>query len=134
MAVLIVEQTAQNQSEGRAQGQAREQPPMHDELVHYLEQHPAYYAIMKSNICILLLGSLSSKAKNALMLKREFPRMEQQDLAELIGMLEEIGVISHLDTGSNRFYYTNKQGKAFLAVYRVTKERYLGKEGGEDLF
>ena len=99
-----------------------------DELVRFLEQHPEYYSIMKSGLCIKLLQSLAVKAKNTMQLRRDFPRMEPKDLEIIISMLLEVRVVSQLDVGSNRFYYTNKEGKAFLAVYRKTREKFLGKE------
>ena len=99
-----------------------------DELVRFLEQRPEYYSIMKSGLCIRILQSLALKAKNTMQMRSDFPKMEAEDLETLIGMLLEVGVISHLDVGSNRVYYTNKEGKAFLAVYRKTREKFLGKE------
>jgi len=102
-----------------------------DELVRFLEQHPAYYSVMKSGLCVKILQSLARGARNIMQLKRDFPKMEAEDLEALIGMLVEVGVVSHLDVGSNRVYYTNKEGKAFLVVYSKTREKFLGKEQEE---
>ncbi len=108
---------------------AQQAPPDQDELVRFLEQHPAYYAIMKSALFIQLLKSLAEKAKNILMLKTDFPGMEQDDLIEMLGLLRDLGVVSALDAGSSRFYYTNEKGRQFLAIYHKTKEKFLGKQG-----
>ncbi|MCX6801517.1 MAG: hypothetical protein NT067_00230 [Candidatus Diapherotrites archaeon] len=105
-----------------------QQPP--DEFVRFLEQNPAYYTIMKSNLCILVVQSLAEKAKSLMMLKAEFPRMEQEDIFELAESLVAVGVVSFFDAGSNRFYYTNEKGKFFLAIYRQAKEKFVGPETG----
>lgn len=120
MAILLTEQVGAGQDPGEQQ----------DELVRFLEQNPAYYTVMKSGLCIRILESLSQKAKNLLMLRQGFPRMEQQDIMVLLETLADVGVVSHLDAGSNRFFYTNEKGKRFLEIYRKTREKFLGKEEG----
>lgn len=117
MAILLAEQS---------NAPSKEQ----DELVRFLEQNPEYYSIMKSNLFIKILKSLSTKAKNILMLKRDFPRMERGDLLLLMETLAKVKAIANLDTNSGRFYYASEKGKRFLAVYREAKEKFLGKEEG----
>ncbi|MFH1234769.1 MAG: hypothetical protein V1493_04115 [Candidatus Diapherotrites archaeon] len=114
MTVLVAEQ-------GGAQ-----QPP--DEFVRFLEQNPAYYTIMKSNLCIMVVQSLAEKAKTLTMLKIEFPRMEQEDLMELVESLVTVGVVSVFEAGSSRFYYTNDRGKIFLSIYKAAKEKFVGAD------
>lgn len=103
-----------------------QQPP--DDFVRFLEQNPAYYTIMKSNLCIMVVQSLAEKAKTLMMLRVEFPRMEQEDLLELVESLVTVGVVSVFDAGSNKFYYANDRGKIFLSIYRKAKERFVGAE------
>ncbi|GEM_PF-2226025 len=115
MAILVMEQV--NQSEGKP-----------DAMVGFLEQHPAYYAIMKSALFVRILKSLAEKAKNMLVLRRAFPSIEQEDLMTILEMFIDLGVVSYIDAGSNRFYYANDKGKEFLEIYNATRERFLGKE------
>lgn len=114
MAILVTEQSPNSTQQ--------------DDLIRFLELHPVYYTIMKSSLCIRILESLAQKAKNILMLKRDFPKIEQQDIVLLLESLIEAGVVSFFDAGTQRFYYTNKNGRQFLEIYKRTKERFLGKE------
>jgi len=98
-----------------------------DPMVQYLEVHPEYYAIMKSSLFIRILESISHKAKNTTMVKQSFPAIEVQDMLEMLIMLEEIGVVSHLDAASVRFYYTNNKGKEFLTIYGQSKQQFIGQ-------
>ena len=108
-----------------SQNSGERTPP--DPMVRYLEVHPEYYAIMKSSLFIQVLKSISQKAKNTMMVKQSFPAIEAQDMLEMLIMLEEIGVVSHLDASSVRFYYTNNKGKEFLAKYRLSKQQFIGQ-------
>lgn len=134
MAILITEQVKPSEQEVKPSEQEvmPAEPGPHDEkqdaMVGFLEQHPAYYTIMKSALFIRILRSLSGKAKNMLMLKQSFPSIEQEDLMTIIEMFIDLGVVSYIDAGSNRFYYANSKGKEFLSVYDATRERFLGKE------
>ncbi len=121
MAILVMEQVSPAE-QGKIHAEKQ------DEMVGFLEQHPAYYAIMKSALFVRILKSLSGKAKNVLMLKRSFPSIEHEDLMAILEMFIELGVVSYLDAGSNRFYYTNSKGKEFLSIYDATRKRFLGKE------
>ena len=108
-------------------GQESTEQVSSDPMVRYLEVHPEYYAIMKSSLFIRVLESISHKAKNIMMTKQSFPSIEAQDMLEILVMLEEIGVVSHLDASSVRFYYTNNKGKEFLAMYARSKQQFTGQ-------
>ncbi|MEM0360171.1 MAG: hypothetical protein QXK06_02425 [Candidatus Diapherotrites archaeon] len=96
------------------------------ELVSFLEQNPAYYPVFRSNLCILLLKSISEKAKNLTMLKAEFPKLSQEDLSDLVHTLVSVGAVSYFDAGSNRFFYINDSGRFFLSIYEHAKEEFVG--------
>jgi len=122
--VVVIQQI----SPGSDQPLASPEQPQQQELVQFLESHPEYYTLMKSDLCVKLLRSLSAKAKSINMLKQDFPQVDQEDLVLLVESMIEVKVVSFFDAGSNRFYHTNNNGKKFLEIYRSTKERFLGKE------
>jgi len=92
-----------------------------ERFVSYLQDHPGYYLVAKSDLYINFLTLIAKEAMDAVSLSRALPGIEQQDLELMIKSLISLNLVGVLKTNNKVIYYATENAKEFLLLYRGTK-------------
>ena len=92
-----------------------------DEFVNFVEQHPAYYAIIKAPLILDLLTHICESARSANDLYVAFSFADNADLDEVLAMLEKVKLVQQVKGTQKRIYYATEDAKILLDKYKKAK-------------
>jgi hypothetical protein len=95
-----------------------------EKFVSYLEDHPGYYLVAKSDLYISLLSTLEEQGTDILSISSRFPGIDREDLFLMLDSLVKLKLVGALKTNNKVIYYITKNAEELLANYRKTKTSF----------
>lgn len=92
-----------------------------ERFVAFLQDHPGYYLIAKSDLYINFLSLLEQEASDLNALGSKMPGIEFSDLELMVKSLIALNLVGVLKTDNKTIYYITQSAKEFLSLYRSTK-------------
>lgn len=99
----------------------------HNEFILYLERHPEFYVIMKSEQHIKLLTELAKHPLTMEEIKLKLSNTELKDIELILDSLMEINAVQKFLAGKKYLYSVTGHGKEFLEKYMKMRKLMLGK-------
>lgn len=90
----------------------------------FLEKNPHFFEICKGDFFISILEAMEKAPQSMAGLKKRFPEIEEKDLDEIMGVLQEMKIVSVSDNPMGIFFDLASQGKKLLYAYKKTKKFY----------
>lgn len=92
-----------------------------ERFVSYLEEHPGFYLVAKSDLYINFLSIIEKEGKDIESLKKVMPGIEQGDIQLVLNSLISLKLVGLLKTNSKIIYFATDAAREFLSLYRNTK-------------
>ena len=92
-----------------------------ENFVAFLQDHPGYYLIAKSDLYINILSLIEQEASDINALSIKMPGIEFSDLELVLKSLIALNLVGVLKTDNKTIYYITESAKEFLSRYRGTK-------------
>lgn len=92
-----------------------------EQFVAYLQDHPGFYLVAKSDLYVNILIFLEKEAMDLLSLGRMFPAIELEDLDLMVKSLISLKLAGVLKTDNKVIYYATDEAREFLRLYWNTK-------------
>lgn len=94
------------------------------EWILFLEKNPHFFEICKGDFFISILESIEKAPKSFATLHKLFPEIEEKDLQEIMGVLQQMKIATVSENPFGIFFELGPEGKRLLAAYRKTKKFY----------
>ena|SRR3989344_1584637 len=92
-----------------------------DDFVNFVQEKPAYYAIIKSPLIMDVLMFLTEGAKPITDIYSKFSFIEIPDLDEVLDVLGKVHLIQSVKGTSRLIYYATDDAKILLEKYKKAK-------------
>ena len=96
-----------------------------DEFVNYVQEKPAYYSIIKSEIIMGVLAYVSEGAKSITDLYEKFSYVHEPDMDDVLMVLEQLHLIQKVRGTPKLIYYATADAKILLEKYQKAKNYML---------
>ena len=95
-----------------------------EKFVSFLQDHPGYYPITKSDLYIALLSFLEKEAIDINELEAKLPGIDFSDIELMLKSLLSLNLVGVLKTDNRTIYYITESAKEFLSLYKSTKSGF----------
>ena len=96
-----------------------------DDFVNFVQEKPAYYSIIKSQIIMGVMAYISEGAKSITDLYEKFSSVEENDMDDVLKVLEQLRLIQKVKGTQKLIYYATDDAKILLEKYQKAKNYML---------